>query len=81
MNQNVKPPSKHEAVTTSDTVNLGLSVVRFIYVGGAGNVAIEDQKGNQVTYNSVPAGTFIPIQAAKVLSTGTTATNMVASGD
>jgi hypothetical protein len=48
-----------------------------IYVGGAGNLVVELLSGQSVTFNSVPAGTIIPVQCVRVLNTST-ATNLVA---
>lgn len=64
------------AVTTSDTTVL--SNVRSLWVGGAGNVSVHDQNDNVVTFNSVPAGTLLPISPKRVRATSTTATNIVA---
>jgi hypothetical protein len=46
----------------------------FLYVGGAGNVSVITIGGDQITFNSVPAGTTLPIQVLKLRATGTTAT-------
>jgi hypothetical protein len=51
---------------------------RAIWVGGAGNLKVDLVSGSTVTFTSVPAGTELKIQATKVYSTDTTATNMVA---
>jgi hypothetical protein len=64
------------AVTPSDTDTL--AAARGLYVGGAGDVAIETAAGDTLTFTAVPAGTFLPIAAVKVLATGTDATNIVA---
>lgn len=57
-----------------------LEVTRNVYVGGAGDVKVDMQHGETVTFKSVPAGTFMPIQVSKIYSTanGTTATNLLA---
>jgi len=63
------------AVTKSDSTVLQF---RAIYVGGAGDVAIRHTEGGSVvTYVGVPAGTILPVSGVRVMSTGTTATNMV----
>lgn len=63
------------AVTKSDSTVLQF---RAIYVGGAGDVAIKHTEGGAaVTYVGVPAGSILPVSGVRVMSTGTTATNMV----
>lgn len=65
------------AITKSDGDEL-TQVVRWIYVGGVGNVAVKDSLGNSVTFTGVPAGTILgPFYVKQVLSAGTTATNLV----
>ena len=49
-----------------------------LYVGGAGDVTVITMGGDQVTLTAVPAGSFVPVQVTRVLSTGTTATDMLA---
>ena len=64
------------AVTPNDSTNI--RPTRALYVGGSGNVKVEMALGNVVTFTSVFAGSILPIQAVKVYSTDTTATNIVA---
>ena len=68
-------PRHAEAVTPSDSV-----VHNYIalWVGGAGTVALK-LAGDTVAVNfvAVPAGSFLPVQTMYVMSTGTTATNIV----
>jgi hypothetical protein len=53
--------------------------VRALYVGTTGNVAIVACNDTAaVTLTAVPAGTVLPIFVSKVMSTGTTASNIVA---
>lgn len=70
------------AVTPSDSANVTTSFeVRALYVGGAGNVAVRfPGSGTAVTFVGVAAGTVLPIQAVRVMSTNTTATSIVALG-
>jgi len=49
-----------------------------LYVGGAGNVSIVTIGGDTATFFGVPAGTTLPVQAIKLRSTSTSATNIVA---
>jgi hypothetical protein len=66
------------AVTPSDATEFA-TMTRGLYVGGAGAVAVlgwEDSAA--VTFAAVPAGTILPVRVKKVMSTNTTATNIVA---
>jgi hypothetical protein len=63
------------AITASDATVI--PVTRAIYVGVTGNIAVRHEDGTLVTYSNVAVGIF-PIQVDKVLSTGTTATTMIA---
>lgn len=65
------------AVVTKSDVTV-LTNVRALYVGGAGDVAVTFADGTSATHVGVLAGSVLPVQATKVLSTGTTATNIVA---
>lgn len=73
----VRPYTKAAAVTPND--DTVLTTTRALYVGGAGAVAVRlADDSSAVTLAAVPAGTLLPIRASRVLSTGTTATNIVA---
>lgn len=75
--KDVSAARKGVAVTKSDSTIL--ETTRALYVGGAGDVAvIWADGGSAVTLSSVPAGTILPVQVTKVMSTNTTATNIVA---
>lgn len=64
------------AITKHDTNELSY-ITKGIYVGGAGDVAVLSYDGSTVTFKAVPAGQILPIMARKVMSTNTTATDMV----
>ena len=68
-------PGGATAVTPNDSTNLTPPSV--IYVGSAGNVKVTTAQGDAVTFVGVLGGTVIPVQAIRVWSTGTTATNIV----
>lgn len=70
------PPECAEAITPSDTETTG-HVTRALYVGGSGNLVVQMQNGSVVTLANVPAGTFLPMRAVQVLSSGTSATDIV----
>lgn len=73
-----RPAANAVAVTPSDSTPLTVGC-RSLYVGGAGNVAVRfPGQASAVTFVNVLAGTTLPVQAAYVYSTGTTATNIVA---
>ena len=69
------PASGAAAVTPSDSTVLDC---RALYVGGAGNVVLQmPGRSETVTFLAVPAGTFMPVSARRVM-TATTATSIVA---
>jgi len=55
----------------------GVCVTKYIYVGGTGDVNVVTDGGKTVLFAGVQAGAVIPVAATQVLSTSTTATNMV----
>ena len=67
--------NKQAAVTPNDSTNFNEESA--IYIGVSGDVAVELWgKSNSEIYLSVPIG-FMPMNVRKVLSTGTTATNII----
>lgn len=71
-------PARHAAaVVKSDTVDLA-TVTKGVWVGGAGNMVVIMADGTQVTITGIPAGCLLPICVSRILSTNTTATNMLA---
>lgn len=72
------PASNAAAVTPDDGTDL-TATCRGLYIGAAGNVAVY-MKGSttSVSFVGAEAGTILPIRCDRVLSTGTTATNIVA---
>lgn len=87
-----------EQIFTSDTVpaNPGANdVINYtaiqrgacLYVGGAGNVKVKMESGDEVTFYGVAAGSFLPVLVVGIFGTndtgagetdGTTATNILA---
>lgn len=66
-------------VAPSDSVRLPDGACRALYVGGTGDlsiIAVNDE--SPVTLKGVPAGSILPVRAAYVRATGTTATAIVA---
>lgn len=72
------PAQNAAAVTPNDSTDL-TNTARALYIGGAGNVTL-DTAGGQTTvaFVGLAAGTILPVRTARVRSTGTTATNIVA---
>lgn len=69
---------KFMAITKSDSTDLTPYSIRALWVGGAGDVAvmgIDDTAA--VTISAVPAGTLLPFNVKRVMSTNTTATLIV----
>lgn len=80
--EEIAPAGYAWPVTASDGTEL-VKHTRAIYVGGDGNVACEmfDPTNNKlatVTFVGLVAGIVLPVRTKKILSTGTTATNIVA---
>lgn len=70
------PASGAFAVTKSDSTEL--SGVRALYIGGSGDVAIIPVgSSTPITFKSVQVG-ILPVRCRKVMSTNTTATDIVA---
>lgn len=62
------------ALTASDTTEIN---AKALYIGGAGNVAVQTTGGDTVTFVGMLAGTILPVECRKLMSTNTTATNIV----
>ena len=70
------PARKSSDITPDDDNDLAV-VSRSIYVGVSGDLAVHMADSDSIQiYKSVPIG-FIPIQAKRVLATGTTAAFLV----
>ncbi len=68
----------HSAVAVTPSDSTILPTTRALYVGVTGNIAVQmADDENTLTFANVPVG-ILPIQVIKVLSTGTTATNIIA---
>lgn len=71
------------SVTPSDTANVpsvsgGTNNGCVLYIGSAGNLRVQTVGGDDVTFNNINTGAFIPVQIVKVYATGTTASNILA---
>ena len=70
-------PAAHGfAVTPNDATSLA-ETTRALYVGSAGAVAVLMASGASVTFAGVAAGTMLPVRVTKVMTTGTSATDII----
>lgn len=75
MSESTAPATKYAAVTPNDAT---VVAARSLYIGTTGNVALKaDANATAVTFSNVPVGIF-PVGAYIVMSTNTTASNIVA---
>lgn len=58
-------------VIPSDTTE---QLFNYLYVGGAGNVAIQDVDGATAVFYNVPAGSYLWVRGKRVMATNTTGT-------
>lgn len=73
-------PMEAVAVTPSDAADVFTDgpECRFLYVGTAGNVAVQMAEGASVIYRNLAVGFLHNLVFSRVLATGTTASNIVA---
>lgn len=71
------PASICRNVEPSDSVALQ-DLSRAIYIGGPGAVRLVDAAGNVVVFEGLVGGFILPVRAQQIMSTGTTATGLVA---
>jgi hypothetical protein len=66
------------SLATTDYTNANAPNGFYLYVGGTGNITVDDVNGNMgIVFNSHPVG-YTNFRVSKVYKTGTTATNLVA---
>ncbi len=70
-----------KAVTKSDSTEVAFF---GFYVGTTGDVAVktmaDGSSGTAVVFTAVPAGAIIPLAVCRIMSAGTTASNIVGFG-
>jgi len=64
------------SITKNDSSNLTYETIG-IYVGGSGDLKIDDINGNTVILKNLIGGMWHPIRAKKIYSTDTSATDIV----
>lgn len=70
------PAADAFAITPSDSADLTTST-RSIYVGGSGDINLVTVDGTTILFSATVAGSVLPVRAKQILSTSTTATNLV----
>lgn len=73
----VAPARDAESVTPDDVIDLPL-LPRAIYVGQTGDLSARLAGGQSIVFANVQAGTILPVRAAGINLTGTTASALVA---
>ena len=73
------PPTKAAAVTPSDSTDL-TTTAKSLYIGTTGDVKVTLAGGSVVTFSAHPVG-YLLAEVARVWSTGTTASNILALFD
>ncbi|HHS89583.1 MAG TPA: hypothetical protein ENJ26_04365 [Rhodobacteraceae bacterium] len=71
------PASNAAPITPSDTVPLG-NISRAIYVGQPGDISVEMQSGQIVTFQNVQGGSILALRTMKIRQTGTSAAGIIA---
>lgn len=66
------------AVTPSDTTDLVNGHTKAIFIGTAGTLAVVMSDGGTITFTGLSAGVIHLLSVARIKTTGTTATNIVA---
>ena len=70
------PAIRAEAIVPNDGADL-IRATRAIFVGQSGNLRLRTVGGDIVTLANVQGGVIYPVRAARVLATGTTASDIV----
>ena len=78
MSKDSQPATGAVAVSVGSADQSFERPTRGVFVGGAGNLAVTMEEGQSITFTGVTAGSILPIQATAALTSGTTATNVIA---
>ena len=73
----ISPARGGVSVTPNDTTEL-TQVSRALYIGQGGDVSLTLADGDTLILEAVPAGSVLPVRAATVRATGTTAAAIIA---
>lgn len=72
----ISPARSASVVAPNDDDDLP-HISRALYVGQGGALAVEMADGDTVIFEAVPTGALLPIRAAKVRASGTTAASIL----
>jgi len=67
----------HDARIVTPSDSTVLAVTRSLFIGTTGNINVRMADGTTLVFSNVPVGIF-PVQVDQVLSTSTTASNIIA---
>lgn len=70
------PANDAFAITPTDATDLP-RLTRGLYVGTGGSVALVTADGSSVTFANLSSSVVLPMRIARVLATGTTASDLV----
>lgn len=64
------------AIVPNDSTDLP-EITRALYIGGGGDISLITKGGTQLTFSGANAGSLLPVRVARILATGTSATNII----
>lgn len=70
-------PANNAFAIIPDDANYLSEITRAIYVGTGGDVSVIMKSGETVSFVALNSGAILPIRAARVNATGTSASNIV----
>lgn len=73
----LESPASHGFDIVPDDASPLASPTRAIYVGNGGHLCVALLSGATVTFQNLPTGSLLPVRAARVFSTRTTATGII----
>lgn len=57
--------------------DVALSGIRAVYIGGEGDLTVEDSTGTSFTFTGIQAGVILSISPTNIISATTSATNLI----
>lgn len=75
--ENLSSPCDNAAIITPNNDTDLIYVTRAVWVGGAGTINVTLAGGQTVLFSGIVAGTLLPLRITRVLSSSTSATDLV----